>query len=37
VIVAAASGPVVADPASLPFQHLRKGLRLRPMDSRVMA
>jgi microcystin degradation protein MlrC len=37
VIVAAAAGPVVADPAVLPFQHLRKGLRLRPMDNRVVA
>ena len=30
VIVAAAPGPVVADPATLPFRHLRPGLRLRP-------
>lgn len=30
VIVAAAPGPVVADPASLPFRNLRPGLRLRP-------
>ena len=30
VIVAAAPGPVAADPASLPFQHLRPGLRTRP-------
>jgi microcystin degradation protein MlrC len=37
VIVASAPGPVVADPASLPFKHLRKGLRLRPMDNRVVA
>ena len=29
VIVAAAPGPVVADPSSLPFRHLRPGLRLR--------
>ncbi len=35
VIVATAPGPVVADPAVLPFQHLRKGLRLRPMDNRT--
>jgi microcystin degradation protein MlrC len=34
VIVASAPGPVVADPAVLPFKHLRKGLRLRPMDNR---
>ena len=30
VIVAAAPGPVVADPATLPFRHLRPGLRIRP-------
>ena len=30
VIVAAAPGPVVADPATLPFKHLRAGVRLRP-------
>ncbi len=30
IIVAAAPGPVVADPAVLPFRHLRPGLRLRP-------
>ena len=30
VIVASAPGPVVADPAILPFKHLRPGLRLRP-------
>ena len=35
VIVATAPGPVVADPAVLPFKHLRKGLRLRPMDNRA--
>ena len=29
VLVAAAPGPVVADPSSLPFKHLRPGLRLR--------
>ena len=29
VIVAAAPGPVAADPASLPFGHLRPGLRTR--------
>jgi microcystin degradation protein MlrC len=34
VIVATAPGPVVADPAVLPFRHLRKGLRMRPMDNR---
>ena len=30
VLVVAAPGPVVADPATLPFRHLRPGLRLRP-------
>jgi microcystin degradation protein MlrC len=30
IIVAAAPGPVVADPATLTFHHLRPGLRLRP-------
>jgi microcystin degradation protein MlrC len=35
VIVAAAPGPVVADPAVLPFKHLRPNLRLRPMDNRA--
>ena len=30
VIVAAAPGPVVADPGTLPFRHLRPGMRLRP-------
>jgi microcystin degradation protein MlrC len=34
VLVAAAPGPVVADPAVLPFRHLRPGLRLRPGDNR---
>ncbi len=34
VLVAAAPGPVVADPSALPFRHLRKGLRLRPGDNR---
>jgi microcystin degradation protein MlrC len=34
VLVAAAPGPVVADPAMLPFRHLRPGLRLRPGDNR---
>ena len=36
VLVAAAPGPVVADPAVLPFKHLRKGMRLRPMDNRAI-
>ena len=34
VIVAAAPGPVVADPATLPFRNLRPGLRLRPGANR---
>jgi microcystin degradation protein MlrC len=34
VLVAAAPGPVVADPATLPFTKLRRGLRLRPGDNR---
>jgi len=34
VLVVAAPGPVVADPATLPFRHLRAGLRLRPGDNR---
>ncbi|WP_424140526.1 M81 family metallopeptidase [Roseomonas chloroacetimidivorans] len=34
VIVVTAPGPVVADPAELPFRHLRDGLRLRPGDNR---
>ncbi len=37
VIVAAAPGPVVADPALLPFKHLRKGIRLRPMDNQAVS
>ena len=36
VIVATAPGPVVADPAVLPFKHLRPNLRLRPMDNRTV-
>ncbi len=31
VIVVAAPGPVVADPSSLPFSHLRDGVRRRPL------
>ncbi|MBC7799181.1 MAG: MlrC C-terminal domain-containing protein, partial [Gemmatimonadaceae bacterium] len=34
IIVAAAPGPVVADPATLPFRNLRPGLRLRPGANR---
>ncbi|MDJ0387305.1 M81 family metallopeptidase [Roseomonas sp. E05] len=30
VLVVAAPGPVLADPSSLPFQHLRPGLRTSP-------
>ncbi|MBR0651546.1 M81 family metallopeptidase [Roseomonas terrae] len=33
VIVVTAPGPVVADPAVLPFTNLRPGLRLRPGDN----
>ncbi|WP_424813828.1 M81 family metallopeptidase [Roseococcus sp. YIM B11640] len=34
VLVAAAPGPVVADPATLPFTALRQDMRLRPGDNR---
>ena len=34
VIVVTAPGPVVADPAVLPFTNLRPGLHLRPGDNR---
>ena len=34
VLVVTAPGPVVADPAVLPFTNLRPGLRLRPGDNR---
>ena len=34
VIVVTAPGPVVADPAVLPFTNLRPGIRLRPGDNR---
>lgn len=37
VIVVTAPGPVVADPAVLPFANLRPGLRLRPGDNRRTA
>jgi microcystin degradation protein MlrC len=30
IIVAIAPGPVLADPATLPFRHVRPGLRMRP-------
>jgi len=33
VILATAPGPVPVDPATLPFQHLRPSLRLRPMSN----
>jgi microcystin degradation protein MlrC len=29
-LVAIAPGPVAADPASLPFKHVRPGVRMRP-------
>ena len=35
VIVATSPGPVVADPALLPFRNLRPGLRLRPMSNQA--
>ena len=35
VIVAAAPGPVVADPGTLPFRHLRPGMWLRPGANRA--
>ena len=35
VLVGAAPGPAVADPAELPFKNLRPGVRLRPMDNKV--
>jgi microcystin degradation protein MlrC len=35
VLVGAAPGPAVADPAELPFKNLRPGLRLRPMSNRT--
>jgi microcystin degradation protein MlrC len=31
VIVVAAPGPVLADPSTLPFSHLRPGIRRRPL------
>ncbi len=34
VIVAAAPGPVVADPATLDFKHVRDSVRKRPMANR---
>ena len=34
VLVAAAPGPVVTDPATLTFQHVRPGVRLRPGANR---
>jgi microcystin degradation protein MlrC len=33
IIVAIAPGPVVADPATLPFKHVRPGVRMRPSRS----
>ena len=37
VLVVAAPGPVVADPATLPFRNLRRGLRLRPGTNQAFA
>ena len=34
VLVVAAPGPVAADPATLPFRHIRPGVRLRPGANR---
>ena len=34
IIVATAPGPVIADPATLPFTNLRPGVRLRPGANR---
>jgi microcystin degradation protein MlrC len=31
IIIVEAPGPAVADPARLPFRHLRRGVRLRPI------
>lgn len=36
VLVVAAPGPVVADPATLPFRNLRPGMRLRPGANDVV-
>jgi microcystin degradation protein MlrC len=35
VIIVEAPGPSIADPARLPFRHLRPGLRLSPIASRA--
>lgn len=32
IIVAAAPGPVIADPSTLPFRHVRPGIRMRAGD-----
>jgi len=34
ILVVEAPGPSVADPAKLPFRHLRPGVRLRPSGGR---
>ena len=34
IIVAAAPGPVAVDPATLPFRHVRPGIRMRPGANR---
>ena len=31
ILVAASPGPVTADPADLPFRHVRPGVRRRPL------
>ena len=31
ILVAAAPGPMIADPAKLPWKRLRKGMRLSPL------
>ena len=35
VLVAVAPGPVVADPSTLPFRHIRPGVRLKPGANAV--
>ncbi|MGL4232796.1 MAG: M81 family metallopeptidase [Casimicrobium sp.] len=34
ILVAKAPGPMAADPADLPWKHLRKGIRVRPFGAR---
>jgi microcystin degradation protein MlrC len=33
ILVAAAPGPMIADPAGLPFKRLRPGIRMRPLGA----